>query len=268
VQDALFRKKFGRRLNLTAPTTFNEKLHWLMHYYRTPEITKIADKYEVRTHVITRVGSWLLNDLYGVWDDPADLDAAWADLPTCFVLKVTSGSGQNLFCRDKSRFDIDAAKGQLLRWMRRSEYWVNREWSYKNIRPRIVCERLLTDEAGRVPDDYKFFCFDGQPRFVQVSTDRFGDFHRDFFDLEWSPAPFRFAGDVPRGDIHRPENLNAMISVARALSRGFPFVRVDVYSTQGRILFGEMTWYPNGGLKRVVPDEWDLKLGEMLRLPK
>jgi hypothetical protein len=273
VQASQFKRQFGRDLNLAAPTTFNEKLHWLMLHYRIPEMTQLADKYEARTLVAARVGDWLLNDLYGVWDDPWAL--AFDQLPNSFVLKVTSGCGQNILCQDKSRLDAESTRRRLAHWMKRSEYWVVREWAYKNIKPRIICERFLTDERGRIPNDYKYFCFNGEPRFVQVDTDRFTTNHRrDFFDLEWKWLPFNmqlpFNITYPSGgrDIPRPGDLETMISVARALSRGFPFVRVDLYSLRERVIFGEMTWYPGGGLGPFSPAIYDLLIGQVLTLPK
>jgi teichuronopeptide biosynthesis TupA-like protein len=267
VHTSQFRRKFGRRLNLAAPQTFNEKLHWLMLYYRVPEMTQIADKYAVRTFVTARVGGWILNELYGVWDDPEAMAEAVDRLPHSFVLKVTSGSGQNILCGDKSTLDIETTKRRLAQWMRRSEYWVSREWAYKNIKPRIICERLLTDEAGHIPPDYKFFCFDGEPRIIQVDTDRFTDHRRDLFDLDWKPLPFSLVYPPSNRSISRPAQLDIMLSVARALSAGFPFVRVDLYSTRRSPIFGEMTWYPEGGFGRFSPAKYDLELGQALNLP-
>lgn len=272
VQSSHFKRKFGRRLNLAAPTTFNEKLHWLMLYYRIPEMTQLADKYEVRGYVAARVGDWLLNDVYGVWDDPSVL--VFEQLPESFVLKVTSGSSQNILCRDKSRLDVERTRRQLAEWIKRNHYWVEREWAYKNIRPRIICERFLTDERGSIPADYKFFCFNGEPRFVQVDTDRFTTHRRNLFNLDveaapiWEPLPFSFEYASSGRDIPRPGNLETMISAARALSRGFPFVRVDLYSIGERVIFGEMTWYPEAGLGRFSPDLYDLHLGQALTLPE
>jgi hypothetical protein len=266
VQASHFKRRFGRRLNLAAPTTFNEKLHWLMLYYRIPVMTQLADKYAVRTHVAARVGDWLLNDLYGVWDDPSAL--VFDQLPSSFVLKVTSGSGLNILCRDKSQLNVESTRSELAEWMRYNEYWDAREWAYKNIRPRIICERFLTDERGAIPDDYKFFCFDGEPRFVQIDTDRFTNHRRDFLDLEWKLLPFRLDYSSSGREMPRPGNLEQMISVARALSQGFPFVRVDLYAIRERVFFGEMTWYPEGGLGRFSPDVYDLYIGQALTLPK
>jgi hypothetical protein len=267
VQASHFKRTFGRKLNLAAPQTFNEKIQWLMLYHRIPEVTQLADKYEVRSYVAQQVGGWLLNDLYGVWDHPSAL--VFDQLPKSFVLKVTSGSGQNILCRDKSQLDLEKTQRKLAKWMKRSEYWRQREWCYKNIKPRIICERFLTDETGAIPSDFRFFCFDGEPLFVQLDMDNFANHRRDFFDLDWKLLPFN-QGVYPSSglDIQRPQNLETMISVARALSRGFPFVRVDLYSIRERVIFGEMTWYPVGGLVIFTPETYDLNLGQALKLPK
>jgi TupA-like ATPgrasp len=267
VQASYFKQTFGRDLNLAAPQTFNEKIQWLMLYYRIPEVTRLADKYEVRSYVAQQVGDWLLNDLYGTWDDASALVVD--RLPESFVLKVTSGSTQSIFCRDKSLLDVERIRRQLAQWLKRSEYWRAREWCYKNIRPQIICERFLTDERGNIPSDFKFFCFDGEPRFVQLDIDRFGDHRRDFFDLKWKRLPFNIGSESSSGqNVQRPHNLETMILVARALSRGFPFVRVDLYSIREGVIFGEMTWYPGGGLMLFSPDSYDLQLGQALTLPK
>jgi TupA-like ATPgrasp len=267
VQASQFKRTFGRELNLAAPKTFNEKIHWLMLYYRIPELTRLTDKYEVRGYVAQQAGEWLLNDLYGIWDDPSALD--FDQLPESFVLKVTSGSSQSLFCRDKSLLDAEETRRKLAKWMKRTEYWRSREWCYKNIRPRIICERFLTDENGAIPSDFKFLCFNGEPLIVQFDMDRFTSHRRELFDLDWKPLPFRLGSPLSSGlDIQRPTNFETMISVVRALSRGFPFVRVDLYSVRERVIFGELTWYPAGGLMRFTPDDYDLRMGRALTLPK
>jgi hypothetical protein len=265
IQVSQFRAKFGRDPNLETPATFNEKIHWLMLHYRLPEMTRLADKYEVRTHVAARVGDWLLNELYGVWEDWSTLD--FNRLPDSFVLKVTSGSGQNIICRDKSLLDFERARRQLREWMKQNEYRVGREWAYKDIRPRVICEKFLTDDEGHIPCDYKLFCFHGEPRFVQVDTDRFTNHRRDLFDLEWKLLPFQYSYPATDAPISKPRQLETMVSLARALSEGFPFVRVDFYSMGERVVFGEMTWYPEGGLGRFHPEEYDLEVGRALTLP-
>jgi len=264
IQATQFREKFGRDLDLEIPVTFNEKIHWLMLNYRIPEMTRLADKHEVRAYVAARVGDWLLNDLYGVWEDPADVD--FDRLPESFVLKVTSGSGQNILCRSKSLLNVEQARVQLRDWMRRNEYWVGREWAYKNIKPKIICEKYLMDEEGHIPCDYKLFCFHGEPRFVQVDTDRFSNHCRDLFDLRWEVLPFSYSYPPSGVQVPRPQCLETMVSIARTLSEGFPFVRVDLYSTHERVVFGEMTWYPEGGLGRFNPEAYDVEIGKLLML--
>lgn len=146
-----FERTFGRRLDLRNPQTFNEKLYWLMLYYRPPLMSRLADKYAVRPYVAERVGPHILNELYGAWDRVADID--FARLPDTFVLKVNWGWRMNLFCPGKATFDVAAARRQLAAWMLRSHYWNHREWTYKDIKPRIVCERLLTDPVWASPTD-------------------------------------------------------------------------------------------------------------------
>lgn len=260
-----FQRAFGRPLNLKNPETFNEKLIWLMLYYRTPLVTRLADKYEVRGYVAERVGPGILNELYGVWDRVADIH--FETLPDAFVLKVTWGSEMNILCRDKSQLDIDKTRRQLTLWTQRNHYWSHREWSYKNIPPRIIGERFLIDSHLGTPPDYKFFCFGGEPRFVQVDTGRFTAHARDLFDLEWRHLPFAFIYPPSGRAIPRPSNLHEMVTCARALSAGFPFVRVDLYSIDGQTVFGEMTWYPEAARGWFIPDAYDRHWGEALPLP-
>jgi len=265
VQARNFRREFGRRLNFAAPRTFNEKIHWLMLNYRVPEMTQFADKFAARARVAARVGTGLLNDLYGVWNDPAEI--SFEHLPSSFVLKVTSGYKQNIFCHDKSALDVEATRRTLREWMEHNEYWTTREWAYKDIKPRIVAERLLTDEDGNSPADFKIFCFDGEPKMVQVDLDRFTDHRREMFDLDWKRLPFDLAFPSSGRQLPKPGNFEEMIAAARALSRGFPFVRVDLYSLPDRVVFGEMTWYPAGGFERFFPEKYDREIGELLTLP-
>ena len=267
VQRSQFKKRFGRRLNLSSPQTLNEKIHWLMRCYRHPIMTSLADKYAVRDYVARKIGPDFLNELYGVWDDPTRIP--FETLPESFVLKVTWGSGQNILCRDKSKLDVPTTQARLAKWMKRSEYWVVREWAYKNITPRVICERYLSDEAGSVPTDYKFFCFNGEPRFVQVVTGRYANHHRHMFDLAWMPLPFNIKYQPSEEQIPKPNRFEAMIAAAQVLSKDVSFVRVDLYCIgETRILFGEMTLYPEGGLIRFVPDSFDLSLGKLLTLPQ
>lgn len=265
IQATEFKQVFGRRLNWESPSTFNEKIHWIMRYDRRPVMTQLADKYAVREYVAKKIGPEFLKDIYGVWDNPSAID--FKRLPGSFVLKVTWGSGQNILCEDKSALDADKTRKQLGQWMKRGMYNLFREWAYKDITPRIICEELIQDEAGHIPADYKFFCFNGEPHFIQVVTNRFQNHRRHIFDLTWKHLPFNIEYSSNCDDVPQPVTLETMISVARTLSKGFPFVRVDLYSVGTRVIFGEMTWYPEAGFLKFVPDSYDRILGEALILP-
>ena len=265
VQATEFKLVFGRRLNWNSPSTFNEKIHWIMRYYRQPVMTQLADKYAVRECIAKKIGPQFLKEIYGVWDDPSAID--FDRLPPSFVLKVTWGSGQNILCPNKAALDVNKTRAQLGQWMKRGMYNLFREWAYKDITPRIICEEFIQDETGHVPTDYKLFCFNGEPHFIQVVTNRFTNHRRHIFDLTWKHLPFNIEYPSNCDDLPRPATFEAMISVARTLSEGFPFVRVDLYSVGKRVIFGEMTWYPEAGFLKFVPDSYDRILGEVLILP-
>jgi len=256
----------GRRLDLRNPQTFDEKLHWLNLHQHDPLRSELSDKYVAREHVAARLGAGVLNELYGVWDRARDVP--FEQLPPSFVLKVSAGCGWNILCPDRSKLDVAAARAKLAGWMRTKYYLRYRERHYRDMTPRIICERYLGDPAGEPPIDFKFFCFGGEPRFVQVDTDRFTQHARKMFDLSWRPAPFMI-GRYPACpyEIPRPANLDRMIADAAILSAGFPFVRVDFYSIDDRTIFGEMTWIPAAGYNFFRPGSYALKLGRMIRLP-
>jgi hypothetical protein len=152
--------------------------------------------------------------------------------------------------------------------MRRSHYWAHREWSYKNIKPRIVCERLLADPLWASPTDYGFYCYGGESRFVRVQTDRARHRGSDTFDMQWQEPPFGMNRPPSGRVIPRPSNFDEMVACARSLARGWPYVRVDLYSIQGRTIFGELTWYPSAGTNRFIPDSYDRYWGDQLQLPR
>jgi hypothetical protein len=262
----LYYKSFGKVLRLSHPQTFNEKLQWLKLNYRKPVLTQLADKYSSRFLVAARLGEKVLNEIYGVWDRAAEIN--FARLPESFVLKVTTASAANIFCRDKTSLDMVQTRATLSNLMRRNHYLGAREWPYRNIKPRIIAERFMLDECGRNPQDFKFFCFDGEPRFIQVDTSHGGVHARNFYTMEFAPAPFTI-GPYPASPkpIFRPSNLAEMALCASSLSRGFPFTRVDFYSFKGRTVFGEVDWYPDAGLHVFHPESYDEELGKMIELP-
>jgi hypothetical protein len=260
-------KVFHRPLHLGRPRTFTEKLQWLKLYYRRPILTQLADKYESRFIVGRCLGESVLTELYGVWDCVEDID--FTGLPDSFVLKVTTASAANIFCRDKSQLSIDQTRGALSVLMAKNHYLGAREWSYRNVRPRVMAERFMLDELGRNPQDYKFFCFDGVPHFIQVDTCRGEQHARNFFTMDFKPAPFTI-GPFPLATemIPRPSQLGEMASFASILTHGFPFARVDFYQFNGCTIFGEVDWYPDAGLHMFHPESYDEKIGRLLNLPR
>ena len=259
-----YQRETGRTLDLAHPATFNEKLQWLKLNCRNDIYRRCADKYEVREYVTEVLGAHLLNELYAVYDRPGEIDLN--HLPDACVLKLTHGSGQNVIITDKSKVDPRELRWLLRYYFGANHYFVGREWAYRNITPRIVCEKYL-DDGGASPKDYKIFCFDGEPRIIQVDFDRFSDHKRNLYDLDWRLLPCEYLYRIKAEEVRRPEDLDTMLEYARRLAHGFPFVRVDLYCLAHRIVFGEMAFYPEKGTGEFRPESYDLLLGSYLKLP-
>jgi len=257
--------KLQRLLKLNPPKTFNEKLHWLNLSGYLEKYTSLVDKYAVREYVSSRIGSQYLNELYGVYNNEAEID--FGVLPHKFILKATHGSNWNIFCEDKNKLDLEATKIQLREWLNIDFYRRYRERIYKNIPPRIICERFLEDEDHNDLIDYKFFCFHGRVQFIDVLFDRSTDMSEIFYDRDWIICPF--VTDTPNNPVNmeKPENFDKMKEIAEILAEGIPFVRIDLYNVNTKIFFGEMTFTPSGGYEKFHPYECDYKLGTYLNLP-
>lgn len=260
--------KYAKRLkkwpNLNNPQTFNEKIQWLKLNYRNELCTQCADKYEVRKFVKNRIGENILNELYGVYSSVDDIDIR--QLPDSFVLKVNHGSGQNFFCHNKDEMDWRYTFRALRYCMKVNHFYHGKEWAYKNIKPKIICEKNLSED-GRAPFDYKFFCFDGTPKLIQVDTDRFSRHTRNIYDTNWQLQKFEYEYQNYAKAIVRPQLLEKMLHYASILSKNFPFVRVDFFLPKNKIMFGEMTFYPENGAGRFWPDNFDDILGSYIQLP-
>lgn len=261
-----YRLHTGKPLNLKSPKTFNEKLQWLKIYNRKPEYTKLVDKYEVRKYIAETIGEKYLIPLIGVYDDVDKID--WDSLPNQFVLKCTHGSGYNIICKDKSKLNIKQVKRKLKLWMNTNYYWRGREWPYKNVKPRIICEKYMVDESGTELKDYKIFCFNGEPKIIQVDFNRFIDHKRNLYDLRWNyiPLSIKYPTD-PNKNIEKPQRLEEMLKIAKILSKDYPHVRVDLYSIYDKIYFGEMTFYHESGFGKFWPPSYDYLFGSWLQLP-
>ena len=220
----------------------------------------------VRGYIEEKIGGEYLIPLLGVWEDTDDID--FEKLPDRFVLKCNHGSGMNIIVRDKSKLDIRFAREKLRAWMRTDHGMIFFEKLYCDIPRRIIAEKFI-EVDGDTPD-YKFHCFDGKPMHCQFMTGRFSKLHQSFLDLKWELTPYHLM-DYPRHEdqtnLPCPKNLEKMIDLAKKLSADFKFVRVDFYEIDGRIYFGELTFIPAAGFAFYDPPEWNLRLGDLIKLP-
>ena len=269
--ELLYRQKMGHPLNLTAPRRFNEKIQWLKLYDRRPVYHVMVDKAAVKDYAAAIIGNAHIIRTYGVWDRPEDIE--WDSLPDSFILKLTAGGGGRsvCICHDKKDFDREKAIARLRADYGRNLYNIFREWAYKDVPQRVIAEELLeSGPDGGAPDDYKFWCFKGKVRFILYCSGRWHatGAHYNYFDRRWRPLPFwrKVRGSTEK--IRKPGNLGEMIKIAEKLAKGHPFMRVDLYNVEGRIMFGELTLYSGSGLTAFHPDEWDIRAGDMLTLPK
>lgn len=261
----LFYLRAGYRLDLNNPITFNQKLQWLKINYRMPILTEMADKYEMKRITSDKIGKEHIVKNYGIWNsfDDIDFDA----LPDRFVLKTTHDQGGIVICEDKSKLNKDAARKKLNKHLKTKNYYITREWPYKNIKPRILAEEFLVDEERGDIWDYKIYCFNGVPKMVFIASGRnnIDGVVFDFFDIEFNHLNIKRPNSKQSNKvIERPENFDQMIKLAQELSEGIPHVRVDFYNIGGKIYTGEFTFFTGGGMKPFIPREWDYKLGEMI----
>ena len=256
--------ELGKKLDLKNPQTFNEKLQWLKLYDRNPEYTKMVDKYEVRKYIAEKIGEEYLIPLLGVWDNFDDID--FDKLPDQFVLKCTHDSGGLVICKDKSEIDIEAVRKKINKCLKRNFYKLSREWPYKNVKPRIIAEKFMVDESGTELKDYKIFCFGGEPKALFVATDRPHDTRFDFFDMEFNHLPFLNGHPNAVKEIKKPAGFEKMSKLAKKLSEGMSQVRIDFYDINGKVYFGEITFFHWSGMVPFEPEEWDYKFGDMIEL--
>ena len=270
---AYIKLEYFRRLhkfpNLKNPKTFNEKLQWLKLYDRKPIYTTMVDKYEAKKYVADIIGEEYIIPTIGAWDKFEDID--FDALPDQFVLKCTHDSGGLAICRDKSKFDIKKARNKINKSLKRNYYWANREWPYKDVKPRIIAEKYMVDESGYELKDYKFFCFNGEMKLLFVAKDRGLETEEtkfDFFDEDFNHLPLTNGHPNSEPPYFKPDNFDEMKELAEKLSENIPQLRVDFYNINGKIYFGELTFFHWSGLMPFDPPEWDLKIGEFIKLPE
>ena len=264
-----FRKTYGRKLDLDNPRRFNEKGMWLKlnRYNNDPLIKKCANKLTVRDYVSEKGCHEILNTLIGVYDSPDDID--FDSLPDSFVIKWNFGCGYNFVCPDKSKIDVSSVRRKLKKWGSKKFHLYFSEMQYKIKNKKLIIETYLKPQTGFLPDDYKVFCFNGQPRYIMVCKDREnGTPQYYFFDTDWNFKRFNIPSrDFPEDfTLPRPSNLGEMLRCAGILSADFPFVRVDFFSCDGKTIFSELTFTPAGYLDNTYYDDADLLLGGELAL--
>lgn len=259
-----FLKCTKNELNLDKPQTFNEKIQWLKLYDSTPLKTKLADKYLVREWVKEKIGKQYLIPLLGVWNCFDEIN--FSQLPDKFVIKTNHGSGWNKIVTDKSSIDFAQLKKQFDTWMNTNfAYKASLELHYMKITPKIIVEKYIENDGDLY--DYKFLCFNSQPRFVWIDVGRYTDHRRNIYNLDWELQPFTIAYKQTDGPIAPPKKLKEMAALAEKLCQGFSHVRVDFYEIDDQIYFGEMTFTSGNGGEKFTPEEYGKILGDMIALP-
>lgn len=254
---------YHRKLNLKNPQRFSEKIQYYKIHYKNPEMFSLTDKYKVRQYVADKIGENYLNKLYQVCDKAEDID--FKSLPQKFVVKTTDGgNGENvLICRDKSILDYRETVKRINGWRNKKYASITREYAYGNMKSRIVVEEYLhpLDSPDGGLDDYKFLCFYGKCKYLWVDTDRYAGHKRAWFDSD-----LNFLSDIKNSydiaNVILPSNTRIMIELAERLAGSFPLARIDFYNINGRIVFGEITFYPHSGFEPFYPDSFDYDLGK------
>lgn len=263
----VFWAETGTKLDLDNPKTFNEKLQWIKIHDRKPEYSTYVDKYAVREYIEKTIGEKYLIPLIGVYGSAEEIP--WDKLPKQFVLKCTHGSASNIICKDKHKLDIEESKRRLTRWMNKNWFWFGREWPYKNVEPRIICEEYISN-SDTVPNDLKVMCFNGEARLIELHIDRFSSRHtQDFYDVNWRRTQISQGGSFATQSpvlVPKPACFDEMLRLSNFLARDKYHVRIDWYEVNGRLYFGEITFFDGSGFALFDNPEDDLMLGSWIDL--
>lgn len=266
----------GKKLDLKNPKTFNEKLQWLKLYNHNPAYTVMVDKVKAKEYVAKLIGEEHIIPTLGVWDDPDDID--FDALPNQFVLKCNHNSGTGMcICRDKSKLDIEKVKAELRKGLKETYFMRWREWPYKNVPRKILAEKFMVDTEqnketitkGKLEElnDYKIFCFNGEPKVLFVASDRANKVCFDYYDMDLKHLDLKQGGDNYHGEVKLPKHFEEMKELAAKISQGIPHVRTDFYEINDEVYFGELTFFDSTGMAKFTPEEWDEKLGKLIVLP-
>ncbi len=242
----LYYRLTGKKLNLSNPITLEEKIHYLIIHKYNEEYGLLTDKYMVREFIKSKGYEKLLPKIYGVYDNANDI--CFDKLPNAFVLKTNHGSGKVYICKNKKNFDIETCKYELNESLKKNFAEQYLEYHYSYIKPRIICEEYLNDGQNEMPLDYKFYCFDGKVECILLCSEREKKVRLDYYDLDWKYLNYAKEEYRSNKKHNKPKNLKNMITIAANLSKGFDFVRVDLYEINGKIYFGELTFSPSAGI--------------------
>ena len=256
----------GKKLNLENPVTYNEKVQWLKPYNRKDIFTKMVDKVGAKEYVAEIMGKDCIIPTIGVWDSFDEID--FDSLPDKFVLKCTHDSGGLVVCKDKTKFDKEAARKKINKCLKVNYFYYSREWPYKNVKPRITAEEYL-DTIDSELVEYKIFCCDGKAKMVLVCK---GTAHgagrtNDYCDISLNRLPFTCLYPNSKGELEKPDELPQLLDFAEKLSKDIPWLRVDTYLVNGKIYFGELTFFHNSGFVPFEPESWDQEIGSWITLP-
>ena len=258
---------FKKFCDLKNPSTYNEKLNWLKLHDHNPVYPTLVDKYEAKEYVARIIGNEYIIPTLGVWDTFDDID--FEKLPNQFVLKCTHDSEGLVIVKDKKKLDKNAAKEKIEAALKQNFYYIGREWPYKDVKPRIIAEQYMEDHVDGELRDYKFFCFDGEPKAMFIASDRASDHVKfDYYDLKFNHLDIKQKYPHAKEALRKPVTFEKMIEFSKILSKGFPHVRVDFYEVDGHLYFGELTFYHFSGFMPFEPDRWDKVFGDWLKLPK
>ncbi len=262
-----YRLIFGKNVNWDSPKSFTEKLQWLKLFYYGKKESILVDKILAKNYIADKAGEQYVVPTLGAWGNVSDVP--FSALPQEYVLKCNHDCGSVFFCNKGQIDNFEEVKKQIRKRLKRNYYWTARETPYKFVKPMVFAEALLENGTGNELYDYKFFCFNGEPKLFKIDFNRFVELHSNYYDIKGNILPFGVFPSVPvfSKALTIPENLSEMVEVARKLSQDLPFVRVDMYNIDGKIIVGELTLFPTAGFKRFTDDEWDLRLGSWINLP-
>lgn len=258
---------FKKKINLNNPQSFNEKLQWLKLYDRNPLYVTMVDKYDVKKYVENKIGKEYIIPTIGIYKKINEIN--FNKLPNKFVIKCTHDCGSVVIVKNKNKIDYDEIKRKIENKLKVNYYYSGREWPYKNVKPRIIIEKYMEDNKTNELRDYKFFCFNGEVKCFKIDFNRATNHQANYYAPTGELLEFGEIICPPdyNKKLDMPKNLNKMIELSEKLSKGITFLRVDFYEMNGKIYFGELTFYPASGLGKFTDEKWDYKLGEMLELP-